>query len=195
MAFLKSLKDALVEPEVTPTVEPRAVPSRPAASVTGAVKSSPILDNDSLRMKTLEDSMAAKLFLDTLQSLSSYIPEEPSRFKAARDTSLRQGVTIPSVTDELESALRRLEGHRGAFETAKASKESAEITTKKDRLDEIDHTINALGAERVGLLAEVRSAREMIDRKKKLFYVVADALEAEYQGTLDKIKLYLKGAN
>lgn len=197
MSLLKKLHDAVVEEDAPVTdhatlvaARPSTIPSAQYVRVSSNDAPSNIQTSDEMRLK-IAGAGPANVFSATLKSLSNYIPDEASRYKAAKDMLAAQGVTPVTISADITSILARLDNECRNFESAKSSKETSEVATREARLNEIAAQIQKLEDERSSVAAALVTAKQLIETKQQEFYGSANALKAEYQGSLDKIKTYL----
>lgn len=197
MSLLKNLKSAVFEEDPAPTAnqavpQDRSIPN-PIPFVAGVAATSavPIADNATLRAKIAQPGSPAVLFAAALQSLSAFIPDEASRFKAAQLTLAPQGVTPSAIASDISVILGRVDAECHNFEAAKAQKQASDVNGPALRLTEIDRQIATLQQERTSVAAAVESAKDAIARKEAEFYATVNALKSEFTANLNKIQLYL----
>jgi hypothetical protein len=216
MSIFESIKKLVIEEEPTappaqgtnppPAARPGFVPTGTGIPVYQApatiFPTAPAITFDpeklkELRAKVHPTSGPLILFIQTLQGLQQFIPDEITRFRAAAQTLSGQGVTVNQIIAELNAVMSRIEENRTAAETAKNRKFDTEVTARENRVAEIGKTIEAKQAEIAALMqerdqvfGEAQVAKAKIEEKWAGWEAVRQTLVAEYNDSMRKLQSY-----
>lgn len=196
---LDRLKHAIVEddapvqnPAQTVATAMAPIPYRPSRDPVLPIAPGIVqpLDVSALRIK-VAGAGPTSVFASMLKSLAAYIPDEASRYKAAKEALIGQGITVPALSTDIGSILGRLDAECSGFEAAKAHKVETDVTARETKLTEIDSQINQLKAERESVAVALVTAKQNIEKTEQNFMGAANALKSEYRDTLSKLKTFL----
>jgi hypothetical protein len=198
MSILQKLKESLLEDDDKPTasassasarpveralITPASIDWHPPQSVYGPSQT-PFVIDDELKAKVEPQSGPLVLFLATVQSLASFLPDEGSRYRAALAALAAQGITGSSLASEIKCALERINSEATKFTQAKGLKISKEIDDRTERIRVIEGNIHTLSAERDQLSKELKVAADQIEARAKHFEASAEHLRSYYEAVL-----------
>jgi chromosome segregation ATPase len=175
----------------TPAVAPVAAPTRPIGGfpLTSPSVAPPAVDEQALDKleKVLQKATPKSYadFVDQYNKLSSIIPDETTRFKAALATS---GGTAADLAMGLDTCLQALDGARQQFTARlegqrKSLTEGAQaaVAATQQTVDAKRQQIAALQAEITALEGQLRAQTDDFDSKRQGLERLGQGFEAAYQ--------------
>ena len=152
---------------------------------------------EELRTQLLPTSGPLVMFTSVLNSLQGAIPNEATRFRTAVQVLGAQGITLPLVSQEINTVLGKIEAHKNAAEEARARKYKERVTDKQVEIDKVEKQLEAKQAEIAQLIlqkdtlqAEIQTSEAQIKERAWQWEAARATLSDKYNDLSKKLGIY-----